>query len=285
MTSPASLPRRLADRPVARAHRAVNRLMHQADVGRLDVGRIMGATAAGDDDLSRRTQRQAANLEETAASMEQPASPMHRHADHARTARDVACSAAEMAGQRAQAVEQRVAAMGVIDAVPARVGNIIGVIDGIALQTRIHAPDTAAEAARAGERGCGFSGVAREVRTLAPRSAEAAREIGQLIGESVSRVRAGSGEADVAGRTLTWVLSSVDRVTDIQAGISADLQAHSAGIDQVSQTVIQLDAISRQHAQPGGPGPAVHARSRRAASLRPPPVFLHASLPNACLHN
>ena len=207
-----------------------------------------GEIAAGNDDLSRRTESQAANLEETAASMEELTSTVRANADHARQADTLARSAADVAGQGAEAVEQVVATMGSIDAASARIGAIIGVIDGIAFQTNILALNAAVEAARAGEQGRGFAVVASEVRTLAQRSAEAAREIKQLIGESVARVREGSSQVDVAGRTMAEVLGAVERVTAIMAEISAASQEQSSGIDQVNQTVIQLDETTQQNA-------------------------------------
>jgi len=207
-----------------------------------------GEIAAGNDDLSRRTESQAANLEETAASMEELTSTVRQNADHARQANELARSAADVAGQGGRAVEEVVATMASIDASSARIGAIIGVIDGIAFQTNILALNAAVEAARAGEQGRGFAVVASEVRTLAQRSAEAAREIKQLIGESVARVREGSSQVAVAGATMAQVLTSVDRVTEIMAEISAASQEQSAGIDQVNQTVIQLDETTQQNA-------------------------------------
>ncbi|MCD9004649.1 methyl-accepting chemotaxis protein [Luteimonas sp. XNQY3] len=203
-----------------------------------------GEIAAGNDDLSRRTESQAANLEETAASMEELTSTVRQNADHARQANELARSAADVAGQGGRAVEEVVATMASIDASSAR----IGAIDGIAFQTNILALNAAVEAARAGEQGRGFAVVASEVRTLAQRSAEAAREIKQLIGESVTRVREGSSQVAVAGATMAQVLTSVDRVTGIMAEISAASQEQSSGIDQVNQTVIQLDETTQQNA-------------------------------------
>ncbi|MDR6990476.1 methyl-accepting chemotaxis protein [Luteimonas sp. 3794] len=207
-----------------------------------------GEIAAGNDDLSRRTESQAANLEETAASMEELTSTVRQNADHARQANELARSAADVAGQGGRAVEEVVATMASIDASSARIGAIIGVIDGIAFQTNILALNAAVEAARAGEQGRGFAVVASEVRTLAQRSADAAREIKQLIGESVTRVREGSSQVAVAGSTMSQVLTSVGRVTEIMAEISAASQEQSSGIDQVNQTVIQLDETTQQNA-------------------------------------
>ncbi|WP_394003166.1 methyl-accepting chemotaxis protein [Luteimonas sp. WGS1318] len=233
-----------ANRTVAQLTDVVRGIQQSA----LSIDTAAGEIAAGNDDLSRRTESQAANLEETAASMEELTSTVRQNADHARQANELARSAAEVAGEGGRAVEQVVATMASIDAASARIGAIIGVIDGIAFQTNILALNAAVEAARAGEQGRGFAVVASEVRTLAQRSAEAAREIKQLIGESVSRVREGSSQVAVAGNTMAQVLTSVDRVTEIMAEISAASQEQSSGIDQVNQTVMQLDETTQQNA-------------------------------------
>ena len=233
-----------ANRTVAQLTDVVRGIQQSA----LSIDTAAGEIAAGNDDLSRRTESQAANLEETAASMEELTSTVRQNADHARQANELARSAAAVAGEGGRAVEQVVETMASIDAASARIGAIIGVIDGIAFQTNILALNAAVEAARAGEQGRGFAVVASEVRTLAQRSAEAAREIKQLIGESVSRVREGSSQVAVAGDTMAQVLTSVDRVTEIMAEISAASQEQSSGIDQVNQTVIQLDETTQQNA-------------------------------------
>ncbi|UYB50542.1 methyl-accepting chemotaxis protein [Xanthomonas sp. AM6] len=222
------------------------------------VGRIQTAAAsinvasseiaAGNDDLSRRTEQQAASLEETAASMEELTSTVKQNADHARQANQLAVGAAAVASQGGEVVSQVVATMSGIEASSKKIADIISVIDGIAFQTNILALNAAVEAARAGEQGRGFAVVASEVRTLAQRSANAAKEIKGLIDESVTRVTEGSVLVRQAGQTMNEIVSSVQRVTDIMGEISAASQEQSAGIEQVNQTVTQMDEATQQNA-------------------------------------
>ncbi|MCI2244086.1 methyl-accepting chemotaxis protein [Xanthomonas sp. PPL568] len=204
--------------------------------------------AAGNDDLSRRTEQQAASLEETAASMEELTSTVKQNAEHARQANQLAVGAASVASQGGDVVGQVVQTMSGIEASSKKIGDIISVIDGIAFQTNILALNAAVEAARAGEQGRGFAVVASEVRTLAQRSANAAKEIKDLIDDSVSRVAEGSALVDQAGKTMHEIVSSVQRVTDIMGEISAASQEQSAGIEQVNQTVTQMDEATQQNA-------------------------------------
>ncbi len=222
------------------------------------VGRIQSAAAsinvasseiaAGNDDLSRRTEQQAASLEETAASMEELTSTVRQNAEHARQANQLAVGAASVASQGGDVVGQVVATMSGIETSSKKIADIIGVIDGIAFQTNILALNAAVEAARAGEQGRGFAVVASEVRTLAQRSAGAAKEIKGLIDESVTRVAEGSALVDRAGQTMQEIVSSVQRVTDIMGEISAASQEQSLGIEQVNQTVTQMDEATQQNA-------------------------------------
>ena len=204
--------------------------------------------AAGNDDLSRRTEQQAASLEETAASMEELTSTVKQNADNARQANQLAQGAAGVAAQGGQVVEQVVTTMNEIDASSKKIADIISVIDGIAFQTNILALNAAVEAARAGEQGRGFAVVASEVRALAQRSAGAAKEIKQLIEESVGKVTDGSALVREAGSTMHEIVTSVQRVTDIMADISAASQEQSSGIEQVNQTVTQMDETTQQNA-------------------------------------
>jgi len=204
--------------------------------------------ASGNNDLSRRTEQQAANLEETAASMEELTSTVRQNAESARQANQLAIGAASVASQGGEVVSQVVTTMSAIEASSKKIAEIISVIDGIAFQTNILALNAAVEAARAGEQGRGFAVVASEVRTLAQRSAGAAKEIKGLIDDSVGKVSDGSALVRKAGTTMGEIVASVQRVTDIMAEISAASQEQSAGIEQVNQTVTQMDETTQQNA-------------------------------------
>ncbi|MFY8135889.1 MAG: methyl-accepting chemotaxis protein [Aquimonas sp.] len=204
--------------------------------------------AAGNADLSARTEQQAASLEETAASMEELTSTVRGNAENARSANQLAIGAGDVAERGGAVVREVVDTMGQIHAQSRKIEDIIGVIDGIAFQTNILALNAAVEAARAGEQGRGFAVVAGEVRTLAQRSAAAAREIKQLISETVQRVDSGSQLVDSAGATMADILSAVKRVTDIMGEISAASAEQTAGIEQVSATVTHMDEATQQNA-------------------------------------
>ncbi|NIJ69829.1 methyl-accepting chemotaxis protein [Xanthomonas sp. 60] len=207
-----------------------------------------GEIASGNSDLSRRTEQQAANLEETAASMEELTSTVRQNAEHARQANQLAIGAAGVASQGGDVVGEVVTTMSAIETSSKKIAEIISVIDGIAFQTNILALNAAVEAARAGEQGRGFAVVASEVRTLAQRSAAAAKEIKGLIDASVGNVSQGSALVRKAGATMGEIVASVQRVTDIMSEISAASQEQSAGIEQVNQTVVQMDETTQQNA-------------------------------------
>jgi methyl-accepting chemotaxis protein len=202
----------------------------------------------GNADLSQRTEEQAANLEETAASMEELTATVKQNAETARAATRLAGTASEAASIGGQAVQQVMQTMEQITAASRKMADIIGVIDGIAFQTNILALNAAVEAARAGEQGRGFAVVAGEVRTLAQRSAQAAKEIKNLIGDSVAKVAAGQELAGNAGKTMTDIVEQFQRVTQLINEISTANGEQSQGIDQVGDAVMQLDQVTQQNA-------------------------------------
>ena len=204
--------------------------------------------AAGNLDLSARTEQQAASLEETAASMEQLTSTVRQNMEHARQANQLARQASEQTGAGDTAMVEVTDTMRDIDAGSAKIRDIIALIDGIAFQTNILALNAAVEAARAGEQGRGFAVVAGEVRTLAQRSASAARDIKTLIETSAERSAAGSRIVAEAGTAMHTIADSVRRVTDIMAEISAASEEQTAGIDQVARAVTQMDEVTQQNA-------------------------------------
>ena len=204
--------------------------------------------ATGNQDLSARTEQTASNLQQTASSMEQLTGTVRQSADSASQANQMAASAAEVAQRGGQAVTEVVHTMDEINSSSKRIADIIGVIDGIAFQTNILALNAAVEAARAGEQGRGFAVVASEVRSLAARSAEAAKEIKALIGVSVEKVTLGTKLVRDAGATMTEIVASVQRVTEMIGEITAAASEQSDGIGQVSGAVNQLDQMTQQNA-------------------------------------
>jgi methyl-accepting chemotaxis protein len=204
--------------------------------------------ALGNRDLSSRTEEQAASLEETAASMEQLSSTVRQNAENSRQANELAQAASAVASRGGEVVAQVVGTMKGINASSKEIADIIGVIDGIAFQTNILALNAAVEAARAGEQGRGFAVVASEVRSLAQRSAEAAKAIKSLISASVERVDEGTALVDQAGATMLEVVNSIRRVTTLMGEISSASSEQSAGVAQVSQAVAQMDRATQQNA-------------------------------------
>ena len=204
--------------------------------------------AAGNTNLSQRTEEQASSLEETASSMEELASTVKQNAENAKQANQMTASASTIAVKGGEVVARVVTTMSDINESSRKIVDIISVIDGIAFQTNILALNAAVEAARAGEQGRGFAVVAGEVRNLAQRSAAAAKEIKQLISNSTEKVEGGTRLVEEAGKTMEEIVASVKRVTDIMAEISSASTEQSAGIDQVNQAVTQMDEVTQQNA-------------------------------------
>jgi methyl-accepting chemotaxis protein len=204
--------------------------------------------AQGNQDLSQRTEEQASTLEETASSMEELTSTVSLNAQNARQASQLAVSASDVARKGGTVVGEVVSTMTGISESSRKIGDIIGVIDGIAFQTNILALNAAVEAARAGEQGRGFAVVAAEVRSLAQRSAAAAKEIKGLIGESVDKVDAGARLVDSAGKTMQEIVGSVKKVSDLIAEIAAASEEQDAGIRQVNTAITQMDQVVQQNA-------------------------------------
>ena len=223
-------------------------IVSQVRSGTDTINTASGEIAQGNLDLSSRTEEQASSLEETASSMEQLTSAVRQNADNARQANVLAGAASDVAGKGGAAVGQVVQTMESINASSRKIVDIISVIDGIAFQTNILALNAAVEAARAGEEGRGFAVVASEVRSLAQRSASAAKEIKTLIGDSVDQVEAGAKLVHDAGKTMDEVVASVRQVADIMQEITAASAEQSAGIEQVNQAVLQMDQVTQQNA-------------------------------------
>ncbi|KAG8154636.1 methyl-accepting chemotaxis protein [Burkholderia catarinensis] len=213
-----------------------------------NVQRASNEIAQGNNDLSARTEQAASSVQQTAASMAEMTATVDSNAETARQANQLAVSASDAAGRGGQAVGEVVTTMNDITASSRKIADIIGVIDGIAFQTNILALNAAVEAARAGEQGRGFAVVAGEVRALAQRSANAAKEIKTLIGASVERVESGSRIVNGAGKTMEDIVTQVKRVSDLIAEISSATAEQSTGVSQVDQAVVHLDNITQQNA-------------------------------------
>jgi methyl-accepting chemotaxis protein len=224
------------------------RIVGEVREGTSSIGSASSQIAAGNLDLSARTEQQASALQQTAASMEELTSTVRQNADNAQRANGLAASASQVASKGGEVVAQVVQTMDSINASSKKIADIISVIDGIAFQTNILALNAAVEAARAGEHGRGFAVVASEVRTLAQRSAAAAKEIKVLIDGSVAQVDAGTQLVDQAGATMQDIVQSIRRVTDIMGEISAASHEQSAGIEQINHAVSEMDSVTQQNA-------------------------------------
>jgi methyl-accepting chemotaxis protein-1 (serine sensor receptor) len=235
-------------RAVTRMQSSLSTVVASVRQGSEGVATASAEIAQGNQDLSSRTESQASALEETAASMEQLGATVKHNAENAAQANQLAMNASNVAVQGGEVVAQVVNTMKGINEASRKISDIISVIDGIAFQTNILALNAAVEAARAGEQGRGFAVVASEVRSLAGRSADAAKEIKTLINASVERVTQGTALVDQAGATMTEVVSSIRRVTDIVGEISAASREQSAGVNQVGEAVTQMDQVTQQNA-------------------------------------
>ena len=224
------------------------RIVGEIRTGTDTIATASAQIASGNQDLSSRTEEQASSLEETASSMEELTSTVRQNGDNANQANQLAISAADIAVKGGAVVSQVVETMGSINESSKKMADIINVIDGIAFQTNILALNAAVEAARAGEQGRGFAVVATEVRNLAQRSAGAAREIKGLIDDSVSKIESGNRLVDQAGTTMSEIVGSIQRVTDIMAEITAATREQVDGIEQINQAVMDMDSVTQQNA-------------------------------------
>ena len=227
---------------------SLNNVCSQVRAGTDTIATASCQIAAGNMDLSSRTEEQASSLEETAASMEELTGTVRQNADNARQANQLAVTASDVASKGGAVVSQVVDTMSAINASSKKIVDIISVIDGIAFQTNILALNAAVEAARAGEQGRGFAVVASEVRNLAQRSAAAAKEIKTLIDQSVENVEIGTKLVDQAGSTMHEIVESVRRVTDVMSEITAASQEQMQGIDQVTVAISKMDTVTQQNA-------------------------------------
>jgi methyl-accepting chemotaxis protein len=228
--------------------------------------------AAGNADLSARTESQASSLEEVASAMEQMTSTVKTNMENALNANRMSADAAHVAERGGEAVEKTIRTMAEINDSAQRIADIIGVIDGIAFQTNILALNAAVEAARAGEQGRGFAVVATEVRSLAQRSASAAKEIKELINDSVSRVEAGSTIANQAGATMSEVVAAISSVAEIVNGITTASQEQTSGIEEIGRAIVQMDETTQQNAA------MVEEASAAATALKNQAALLARSL-------
>ena len=228
--------------------RSLNQLVGEVQSASSGIANATSEIAAGNLDLSNRTESQAAALQHTTGTMNDITSTVRQNAENAKLASELANTASEVAVRGGEVVTEVVNTMGAINDSARKISDIIGVIDGIAFQTNILALNAAVEAARAGEQGRGFAVVAAEVRSLAQRSAGAANEIKQLINDSVSKVEMGNVQVAQAGNTMNEVVSSINRVTEVVSQISHASHEQRGGIEEMNRTIIQMDEVTQQNA-------------------------------------
>jgi len=226
---------------------ALGRMVHQVRQSTDSIATASAEIASGNNDLAARTEQTASNLQQTAASMDHLTNTVRNSADNAQQATTLAANASHVAQKGGEVVKQVVVTMEDINASSKKIADIIGVIDGIAFQTNILALNAAVEAARAGEQGRGFAVVASEVRSLAQRSAQAAKEIKGLIDSSVEKVESGARLVAEAGTTMTDIVQSVKRVTDIVGEITSAANEQSSGIGEINRAVVTLDQMTQQN--------------------------------------
>ncbi len=249
-------------RQLEQMRRGLRELIGNVVSGTDSIASAASQVASGTQDLSQRTEQQTSSLEQTASAIEQLNSTVHQNASNARQADDMAEKASAIAERGGDVVRQVVQTMNDINASSQRIANIIGVIDGIAFQTNILALNAAVEAARAGEAGRGFAAVASEVRNLASRSAEAAREIKTLISDSVTKVGTGKDQVDAAGATMAEIVQSIERVTELMRQIATSSAEQADELGQINQAVALMDGVTQQNAA------LVQEASAAAATLR-----------------
>ena len=250
---------------------SLHRVISQVRQGSDSIASASSEVATGTQDLSNRTEQQASSLEKTASASEELASTVQNNAENAAQASQLAASASDVASRGGDVVSQVVGTMDAINTSSRKIVDIIGVIDGIAFQTNILALNAAVEAARAGEQGRGFAVVASEVRSLAQRSAEAAKEIKTLISDSVEKVGVGTQQVAQAGSTMQEIVTGIKRVADIVGEIASASREQSAGIAQINQSVTQLDGVTQQNAalveETSAASNALQEQARELASL------------------